>query len=220
MNLSDLRAAHTFANRSGIKAIVYGAPGSGKTPVAATSPRPVMLVTEPGMLSMRGVNIPCYEAYTSNRIDGFFDWWFKSAEIKQFDTLIIDSSSQLAEIYLQDAKTKNAHGLKAYGTMGEDVMEHLRKLFFQQEKNIYLIAKEGTSDNMKRPFYPGKYLNVEIPHLYDMILHLGIHNIPGEGQHRSFQCHQTIDILTRDRSGRLNMFEPPSFGEIVRKAIA
>lgn len=225
MQMSDLKSASEFANSSGLKCIIYGPPGSGKTPISATSPRPVMLVTEPGMLSMRNIKIPCYEAFTIDKIEAFFEWWFGSKEISNFDTLIVDSSSQLAEIYLQEALKNNKHGLKAYGEMATEAMVHFRKLFFMPHKHIYLIAKENIMDGIKRPFYPGKVLNIEVPHLYDAILHLGIHNVPASvdrpalGQVLSFQCRQSYDIVARDRSGRLGEFEPPDFGAIVRKAM-
>lgn len=221
MNMNDLKSSHEFANASGFKCIVFGAPGSGKTPISATSPRPVMLITEPGMLSMKNVKIPAYEAYTIDRIEGFFSWWFSdSKEIGNFDTLIVDSSSQLAEIYLQDALKNNKHGLKAFGEMATEAMVHFRKMFFMPHKHIYLIAKEGITDGIKRPFYPGKILNVEVPHLYDAILHLGIHNVPQMGQVLSFQCRQSYDIVARDRSGRLNEYEPPDFSLLLGKAMS
>lgn len=220
MNLSDLRPASQFSNSTGFKCIVFGAPGSGKTPIAATCPQPVMLVTEPGMLSMRGSNIPAYEAYDAKSINSFFEWWFSSNETKQFETLILDSVSQLCDIYLQQALKTNKHGLAAYGEMGEEVMKKLRPLFFQPKKHCYLISKQIVDDGVKKPYYPGKFLPVEIPHLYDAILHLGIHNVPQVGQVLSFQCKQSIDIIARDRSGRLNEFEEPNFTNVVRKAMS
>lgn len=219
--MNDLKSASDFANASGFKAIIYGPPGSGKTPISASSPRPVMLVTEPGMLSMKNIKIPAFEAFTIDRIESFFSWWFSdSKEIGNFDTLIVDSSSQLAEIYLQDALKNNKHGLKAFGEMATEAMVHFRKLFFMPNKHVYLIAKEGSLDGVKRPFYPGKVLNVEVPHLYDAILHLGIHNVPGMGQVLSFQCRQTYDTNARDRSGKLNDFEPPDFSLLLSKAMS
>ena len=53
MNINDLKPASALALRLGVKCVAYGPPGSGKTPISNTAPNPVMLVTEPGMLSMR-----------------------------------------------------------------------------------------------------------------------------------------------------------------------
>lgn len=225
MQLSDLKPAGQFANSTGFKSIIYGAPGSAKTPLINSCPRPLVLVCEPGMLSMRGSNVPAYEAYTGQKIDEFFDWWFKSAEIKNFDTLAIDSASQMADIYLQDAlngKSKSGnkkHGLAAYGEMADEVMKHMRPLFFQPHKHCYIICKQSVEDGIKKPYFLGKQLPTEIPHLYDAILHLGLHNVPGMGQALSFQCKQSYDTTARDRSGRLAEYEEPNFGKIVQKAM-
>ncbi len=230
MNLNDLKQAGQFANSTGFKAIVYGAPGSAKTPLINTAPRPLVLICEPGMLSMKGSTIAAYEAYTGAKIDEFFEWWFKSAEIKNFDTLAIDSASQMADVYLQDAlngKSKSGgkkHGLAAYGEMATETMKHLRPLFFQPEKHCYIICKQVVDDGTKKPYFPGQQLPTEVPHLYDAILHLGIHNIPMRpdgigGQLLSFQCRQTIDVVARDRSGKLGEYEPPDFGALVKRAM-
>lgn len=225
MNLSDAKPAGQFANSTGFKAIVYGAPGSAKTPLVNTAPRPFLLFCEAGMLSMKGSNIPAYEAYTGDKIDEFFKWWHSSSETKNFDTLAIDSASQMADIYLQEAmngKSKSGgkkHGLAAYGEMADEAMKHLRPLFYQKEKHTYIICKQTIEDGVKKPYFLGKQLPTEVPHLYDAILHLGIHNVPSVGQVLSFQCRQSIDTIARDRSGNLMEYEPPDFGAVVRKAM-
>lgn len=226
MQLSDAKPAGTFSNSTGLKAIVYGAPGSAKTPLINTAPRPFLLITEPGMLSMRGSNIPAYEAYTGAKIDEFMEWWFKSTETKNFDTLAVDSASQMADTYLQDAlngKSKSGnkvHGKAAYGELAIETMKHLRPLFYQPLKHCYIVCKQMVEDGVKKPYFPGQQLNTEVPHLYDAILHLGIHNVPQVGQVLSFQCRQSIDTIARDRSGKLNEFEEPHFGKLVSKAMS
>ena len=118
MNIQNLKPASELAQRFGVKALVYGGPGMGKTPIIKTAPRPVLCVVEPGMLSMRdAVNIPAWDAYTPERIDEFFKWLFTSAEAKNFDTVGIDSISQLAEIILTQELNRNKDGRKAYGEM-------------------------------------------------------------------------------------------------------
>lgn len=111
MQMSQLKPASELAQRFGVKALVYGGPGMGKTPIIKTAPRPVLCVVEPGMLSMRdAVNIPAWDAYTPERIDEFFKWLFTSAEAKNFDTVGIDSISQLAEIILTQELNRNKDG--------------------------------------------------------------------------------------------------------------
>lgn len=220
MQASNLKPASEFAQLYGCKAIVYGAPGSAKTPLINTAPRPVMLACEPGMLSMRGSNVPTCQAFTPEACDDFFKWFFNSKEVANYDTLAIDSVSQLADIYLQAALKKLKHGLQAYGSMATSVMDHMRPLFFFPQKHTYLICKQSVGEGMARPMFPGNQLNVEIPHMYDFILHLGIKNVPGIGQVKAFQCNESFDFLCRNRTGNLSDYEQPDFGALVRKAMS
>lgn len=221
MNLQSLKPAKDFAIRFGVKAVVYGPAGSGKTPIINTAPRPLLLACEPGLLSMRNSMVPTFQAFTAKLIDEFFEWFFKSTETKNFDTIAVDSGSHMAEVYLERAKQNNKHGLAAYGQMAEDSLEHLNGLYWMQQKHVYLIAKQEITDKgFKRPYFPGRQLPIEMPHKYDQILNLDIHNIPGMGQYKAFRCWGTIDTLARDRTGMLNEFEEPNFGKLVQKAMS
>lgn len=220
MQLSDLRPVGNYAIKYGAKAMVYGGAGSGKTPIAGTTPRPFMLICEPGMLSMLNSPMQGIPAYTAADIDDRFAWIFGSNETRNFDTICIDSISQMCEIILTDELKKNKDGRKAYGELSRKVMEKLNGLYFLPEKHLYLICKQQiTTEGFHRPFFPGQDLPVKVPHLFDFILHLGVHNVPGRGQVSSFQCNQSFDVLARNRTGNLADFEPPDMGLLIRKAI-
>lgn len=223
MNYRDLQPANNFSNSVGAKSICYGAPGIGKTPIINTAPRPVLLICEPGMLSMRGSVVPSYEGYTPQKIDEFFDWFFGSNEARAFDTLAVDSISQMCEIYLAEAKAgPNRDGRAHYGIMAEKVMKHVNRMFFIKNHHCYLICKQQTIDIggivKHRPYFPGKDLNVQIPHLYDMTLHLSEVTISGFGVQKAFRTKASFDIHARDRSGKLSEFEPADLNYIFRKA--
>lgn len=223
MDIRSLKEAGEFARAFGFKSIVYGAAGSAKTPLINTAPRPVLLACEPGLLSMRGSKVPTWEAHTAPKIEEFFDWFFKSKEADNFDTLALDSVTQMCEIYLEEAKKKHSHGLQQYGDMGEKVMAKLQKLYFHPRKHTYLICKQETTEKgFKQPYFPGKMLPVYVPHQFDAILHLGKKNVPIPGitgEVLAFQCNGTYDILARNRTGNLNDYEEPDFGKLVIKAM-
>lgn len=229
MDARDLKAASEHATAFGVKAIVFGPAGTGKTPILNTAPRPVLLATEAGLLSMRGSSIPTYEAYTSQRVDEFFKWFFNSSETKNFDTLGIDSGSQIADIYLNAAlqgtskQGNKKHGMAAYGEMATNTMEHLRTLYYTRYKHVYMICKEEIADvdyqSLRRPYFPGKVLPIDVPHLYDFILRLAKANVPGAGETLAFQCVGNMNVLARNRTGNLNEFEPPNFSMLVEKAM-
>lgn len=224
MDQRSLKPAGNLAGRFGVKALIYGPPGSGKTPVFNTAPRPLLLAVEPGLLSMRGSTVPTFEGYTAAAIREFFVWFSQSAETKNFDTLGIDSVSQMAEIILTDKLLINKDGRKAYGDMSREIMDWLNKLYFFPQKHLYLICKQTTVEEAgtakRRPYFPGQDLNVKVPHLFDEILHLGLHNIPNVvGAQKAFCTMEQFDLLARDRSGQLAAYEPPNLTDIYLKAM-
>lgn len=224
--MRDLQPASTLARKFGVKTVMYGGPGSGKTPLIMTAPRPVLCVVEPGMLSMRqATNIPAFEAYTPERIEEFFDWIFRSPEARNFDTVAFDSASQVAEIILTQELKRNKDGRKAYGEMSRRCMDYFNGLYFLPNKHVYLIAKQTVVDEggvmRRKPYFPGQDLNVKVPHLYDEILHLGQVNLPGMGKPVvGIRTAEAFDIMARDRSGKLAELEPPDLSALFAKVMA
>lgn len=224
MQMSEFRPARDFARKYGAKSLVYGKPGTGKTPIVNTAPRPLLAVVEPGMLSMRNSAIAAVDCFTPERCDEFFRWLFSSREAENFDTIAIDSVSQMAELYLAKALKENKDGRKAYGVMSQAMMAHLNGLFFMQNKHTYLICKQGYAEQdntrMAVPYFPGQDLPVKVPHLYDVILHLGIQSVPNAGQVKAFRCVAGFDVVARDRSGNLAEFEPCDLTALFKKVMA
>lgn len=224
MNQNDLRPAGQFAAQYGVKSVVYGPPGVGKTPIVNTAPRPVLLATEPGLLSMRGSTVPTWQAHTCAAIDEFFAWVFKSHETRNYDTVCIDSTSQLAEIYLAEETLRNRDGRKVYGEVSRKVMKHLGDLYTMPYKHAYLICKQSSVEvqgvQRLRPFFPGQDLNIKVPHLYDVVMHCAFASIPNVGTVKAFRLRDTIDIMARSRSDKLAEFEQCDLAALFAKAMS
>lgn len=220
MNINDLRPAYELARQYGVKTVVYGPPGSGKTPIFATAPRPVLCATEPGLLSLKKYNIPTWGAFNAVAIEEFFAWFMTSAEARNFDTVGIDSGSQLAEIILEDERPKHKDGRKLYGAMSLRAMKYFDALFFMPQKHVYIICKETTVDGRKRPYFPGQDLNVKVPHRYDEILHCSLTQIATSPVPvKAFRTRETFDIMARDRTDQLNELEPCDLTALFQKCM-
>lgn len=237
MQQSDLKPAGSLIQKLGLKALLYGKPGVGKTPMINTAPRPVLLATEPGLLSMRGSTVPTWEAYTMERVEEFFKWLSESKEAANFDTVAIDSGSQIAELSLIKHQAKCKDGRKAYGEMSLECMKHFDTLYYMQQKHVIVICKETRAEVGKQvvqqngafvvestyqaqPFFPGQDLNVKIPHRYDAILYAAHTQVPGVAQQvTALRSKGTAEILARDRSGQLAELEPPNLDAIIRKCM-
>ncbi len=213
--------ASVFAQNFGVKSIVYGGPGLGKTPIINTAPRPILCLSEPGALSLRNSNVPSCGAFNAKDIDDFYRWLGSSREVNNYDTIGVDSISQQAEIILADELPKHKDPRKAYGELSRKFMGYMNQLFFTQYKHTYLICKQTVVEenhvNRQKPYFPGQDLNVKIPHLFDLILHLGIFNVPGVGQTKAFHTVDTLTALARDRSGKLSEYEPTDLNQIFAK---
>lgn len=229
MQQSDLVPARTFAQQFGVKAVVYGGPGRGKTPICVkTAPNPVLVLSEPGALTLKDCDVPTWPAFNWSRVKEFFDWLSRSAEAKAFDTVIWDSASQGAEITLAEELAKGSrsggasHGLKAHGDMARNMMDILTGLYFMTGKHVILICKqqafEANGSIYYRPYFPGKELPMKIPHLYDLVMRLDKFNIPGLAQPAiAFRTAEAFESMGRDRSGQLAEFEPPNIAAIIQK---
>lgn len=215
-----IQPASSFARMFGVKQICYGPPGTGKTPIIDTAPRPILMAVEPGLLSMRRSNTPTALCDTPAKVDDFFQWLFNSAEARNYDTVGIDSASEISYRYLVEAKASNKDGRKAYGVMSDRLFPHLSNLFYMQQKHVYIICKQTVDEAGKRiPQFEGQDLRTKVPHLYDLITHLDRVNIPQVGEQLAFRTKGAFDISARDRSGVLNEFEPPHLGNLFNKIL-
>lgn len=228
ISMQEFRPASEFAKKHGVKSIVHGPPGSGKTPIFNTAPRPMLISIEPGLMSMRHSTVPTFKADTPKRIDEIFEWLFGSQERYNFDTFGIDSGSEIANTYLEEqlsgsSKAGNkVHGEAAYGEMARKTMGHMRKLYFLERAHTYIICQQGTTPQGKLiPGFPGRALEKDVPHLYDVILALGWFSIPGvQGMQKAFKTFGQNDLLARDRSGMLNEYEPCDLTALFAKVMS
>lgn len=223
MNIKNLKPIGQLANNYGAKILAYGQAGCGKTPLMQTAPNPVVCVTEPGMLSLKNCNtIPAAACYSADEVEDFFKWLFSSAEVKNFQTVCVDSISQLAEIILESEVKKYKNKLQAYGEMSRKVMNIVNGLYHMKELNVYMIAKlqkvqEGEVFTL-RPYFPGQDLNVKIPHLFDEIFYIES-KLPVANQKpvTVINTQSGYNFIARDRSGKLIPTEIPNLSEIIKK---
>ena len=145
--MDKLKPIGQLARNYGVKCICYGAPGTAKTPVVATTtPNPVICAIEPGLMSLRDVqHIPAWDCTDPKtgitELESFLDWVFRSNEVKKFDTIVIDSISQMAEIFLKRELGRCKHGMQAYGEMARNVYGLLEGLFFVKDLNVCFFCR-------------------------------------------------------------------------------
>lgn len=213
------------AKDNGVKALVYGAAGAGKTSLAATfGDIPTIVISaEAGLLSIKDADLPVIEINSIADIEEAYKFLTEAEEGKQFKAVVIDSISELAETLLAAEKVANKDGRAAYGELNTKMMEMLRAFRDLQGRHVLLISKmEKVKDEMSgsmlyAPSMPGARLGQSIPYLTDLVFAIRLEKDADGNTQRWLQCQPDFSWQAKDRSGKLSQFEPPNMREIIRK---
>lgn len=214
--------AHAVQN--GIKVLVYGPSGIGKTTLCASAPSPVIFGAEGGMLSLNWAQIPYYEIRTVEELTDVFNWAQNSAEAKQFETYCLDSLTEIAEVVLSNAKQQVKDPRQAYGELLEQMMHTVRAFRDLQGKHVVMTAHqammkdESTQITTHVPSMPGTKLGPKLPYHFDEVFRYVITRHPETGaQERMLQTAADFNTVAKDRSCKLDKFEQPNLSNIFAK---
>lgn len=224
----------------GVKVLVYGQAGTGKTVLSATAPAPIILSAESGLLSLRKKNLErlygadnaaiCYDApvipiTTVDDLTDAYNWCANSAEAQQFATVCLDSLSEIGETVLNNAKRQVKDPRQAYGELIEKMETVIRLFRDLPGKHVYMAAKmETIKDEMSGvvkygPGMPGSKLGTKLPYYFDEVLRLGVNKSPQGESYRFLQTQPEIQYEAKDRSGALDPMEAPFLGNIFAKIL-
>lgn len=207
---------------NGVKLLVYGQAGAGKTSLIRTLPNPVVLSAEGGLLSIQDADLPFIEIADMDDLREAYAWAKDSDEAKEFQSVALDSISEVAEVVLQHELKKNKDGRAAYGELNTTMQELIRAFRDLPAKHVYMSAKlEKSQDEMGKllfnPSMPGKSLTQGLPYFFDEVLALRVEK-DGEGNtQRALMCDSDGIWLAKDRSGKLEGWESPDLGAIITK---
>jgi len=218
IQLRSTKGLHT----NGVKMLVYGNAGAGKTSLIATLPNPVVLSAEGGLLSIADHDIPFLEVNDVQTLQEAYQWLTESDEAKQFDSICLDSISEIAEVVLSAEKKKTKDPRQAYGALQELMGDLIRAFRDITGKHVYFSAKcEKATDEQGRMLYspsmPGNKLAQSLPFYFDEVLALRVEKGEDGKPVRALQCESDGLWQAKDRSGKLGDWEAPDLGEIIKK---
>ena len=207
---------------NGVKILCYGAAGSGKTTLIATLPSPIVLSAEGGLLSIQDSDLPYIEITDMATLQEAYKWLTESADAKGFQSVALDSISEIAEVVLNAEKKATKDPRQAYGAMQEQMADIIRAFRDIGGKNVYMSAKlEKTKDEQGRILYgpsmPGNKTGQALPYFYDEVLALRVEKDAEGNTHRALMCDSDGLWLAKDRSGKLAAWEAPDLGAIIAK---
>ena len=234
----NFTSTEQLAQSNGVKVLVYGDSGMGKTVLSATAPAPVLLSAESGVLSLQRqnlvklfgennqhicYNIPTITISTVDELTEAYEWMSKSAEAVQFQSVCIDSISEIAEVVLNNAKRTVKDPRQAYGELIEKMETVIRLFRDLPGKNVYMSAKmEPSKDELTGiikygPSMPGSKLGNKMPYFFDEVFRLAIGQDQQGQKYRYLQTDGDMQYVAKDRSGMLDMQEFPHLGSVFSK---
>jgi len=205
-----------------VKCVVYGAAGSGKTRLAASAPTPLIISAEAGLLSLAGTNIDFIEVTSLKQWDEVYKYVKSSHEAKHYETICLDSLSEIAEVLVAELKPQFKDPRQAYGSLADSMMPMLRKFRDLPRKHTVFTAKmivavdEENGRITDELMLPGKVLPAQVPYLVDELFHLTI----GKSKKPVVQTAPTRRSFAKDRSGALMAEEEPNMTAIINKIMA
>ena len=103
-----------------INVLCYAESGVGKTYMCKTAPKPLIISAEGGLLSLADEDLPVFDINNRNDLNDAYDWLSMSKEAKDsYETICIDSLSEIAEVLLAEEMLNHKDPRKAYGIMAE-----------------------------------------------------------------------------------------------------
>ncbi len=153
--------------------------------------------------------------------------------LEKYDTVFIDSITVAGRLCFQWCKGQpEAHSDKtgkpdvrgAYGLHGREMIAWLTHLQHTRAKNVIFVGilDEKFDDFNRKVFVPqidGSKTGLELPGIVDEVLTLT--SLPDDKgvQQRVFVCHtqNRWGYPAKDRSGRLDLLEPPHLGQLIEK---
>lgn len=222
-----LHSTAEAATKQGVKMLVYGNAGAGKTTLCATlTPyNPVILSAESGLLSLTGYQLPYTVINTVQDLMDAYNWLASSREAAQFGAVCIDSISEIAEVVLSNAKANAKDPRQAYGVLIDEVTKAVRAFRDLPGRHVYVTAKcelqkSDMGPSKYAPMMPGAKLGAALPYLFDEVFFLGISPPAADGTtFRFLQTVATFDKDCKDRSNKLEAYEPPDLNHVIHKII-
>lgn len=207
---------------NGVKVLVYGQAGAGKTSLVKTLPNPIVLSAEGGLLSIQDADLPYIEISDMDTLKEAYKWLTEADEAKAFQSVALDSISEIAEVVLNAEKKATKDPRQAYGAMQEQMADIIRAFRDLPGRHVYMSAKlEKTQDEMGRVLYapsmPGNKTGQALPYFFDEVLALRVEKDSEGGTQRALMCDSDGLWLAKDRSGKLDMWEAPDLSAVFAK---
>jgi len=258
--LPIVSAVERMAERKGVKLLMLGKSGIGKTsrlkdldPVTtlfldgeagdlAVADWPgdtIRLTSWPDsrdlfvFLAGPDKSLPPESAFSQAHYDHVIEKFGDPAQLDRYQTFFLDSITQLSRQCFAWCKTQpgavsdrsgKSDLRAAYGLLGQEMIGALTHLQHARGKNVVFVAilDERLDDYNRKVFVPqieGSKTSLELPGIVDEVVTLAEIKAEDGSTYRAFVTHTVnpYGFPAKDRSGRLDLLEPPHLGALIAK---
>jgi len=209
---------------NGLKCLVHGLAGVGKTVLSATTGEPTLIINaEGGLLSIKRapnyIKVKTVKSFED--INEVYD--YLKDEEHGFKWVILDSISDVAEVVLSEEKKIAKDARQAYGALAEQMMNLIRKFRDLKNINVLFTAKQAKKEDQDSgvttylPSMPGNNLTQNISYLFDEVFALIVEEDSEGNEKRYLQTRRTFNMEAKDRSGMLAQKEKANMKHIYNK---
>lgn len=207
----------------GVKMLVYGSAGSGKTTFCGTAPSPLIISAEAGLLSLRGKQLPVIRVAALQDVWDALSWLQVNGRKHGIKTICLDSISEIVEKCLFTARRKSKDARAAYGDMAEESVQLVKAFRDLPGYHVIVTAKQTsakdpvTGVDKASPQAPGQQVGPALPYLFDLVLHAYTDKGPDGASYHALRTHAAYNAEAKDRSGALDEVEYPDATNIINK---
>lgn len=217
----------TKSGNETVKVLIYGQSGVGKTLLASTAPKPVIISSEKKLISLKDFDIPVILIENHDDLEAAVKA-VSGPKGNKFETVVVDSISDIAETVLAHFKANpvdgNTHPQAAYGHMADKLGPLIKRLRDVPGKHNYTIAKskmiedQYTNVSMFSPSLPGKVLPGNIAYEFDYVFAMKVGETESGKKYRYLQTEPDIQWLAKGHEN-LNAIEKPDLTYIFNKVL-
>lgn len=233
-----IQSVFSLTEQNGVKIMVYGKAGMGKTRLLSTAKMPLILSAEKGLLSLRKrireireqtnnpyFDLPAIEVATVEDLKNVHTYLTTDPQAREmFLTIGLDSVTEIAEVTIANALRTNKDGRKAYGELYTDVVETIRLYRDLSGYHVVFIAQEETEKDgatgalYRTAKFPGQRLSGATLYQFDEVFHAhrGI-DAATQAEYWALATAPTPYVEAKDRSGMLAPIEYPDLDYLIGK---
>lgn len=258
--LPIVSAVERMAERKGVKLLLLGKSGIGKTSrLKDLDPASTLFVDiEAGDLAVADwpgdtirptswpesrdffvflagpdKSLPAESAFSQAHYDHVIEKFGDATQLDRYQTFFLDSITQLSRqcfawCKAQPGAVSDRSGKPdlraAYGLLGQEMIGALTHLQHARGKNVIFVAilDERLDDFNRKVFVPqieGSKTSLELPGIVDEVVTLAELKADDGSSYRAFVTHTVnpYGFPAKDRSGRLDVLEPPHLGALIAK---